>query len=313
VYKYRIGVILAVFVVTLFPAAHSQDLNSLIEQFGVKDLASQYLRPAADAVGYSFNSGLYHTAEVKQGLHVWVGARGVWTFVPSEQRSFTANLPSELTQFGYPEKVTTATVFGGKGAAITSTQGYGDYVFPDGIDQSSTYIIVPHIKVGSFLGFEVMFRGIPPVTFDDNVGKVSFFGAGLKFSPTSFIEDENNKFNIAVMGAVQQFKAGEYITVFNYNVNVHGSVDMEILTVFSGLGYEGYNIDANYTYTPDATTGNQLPGSLAETQSIGLEFFRRNLRYTVGVNFTLIPLVDLTADYSFGVQDNFSFGAGITF
>lgn len=293
--------------------SQAQDINTLAEKLGIKDLASEYLRPAADAIGYSFNSGLFHTAEVKEGLHVWIGLRGVWTFVPDDNLTFTAKLPEEITNFGYPNEVTTATVFGGKGAVLSSTNPeYDDIVLPDGINSQSTYLILPHVTFGSFAGFELMVRGIPPVTYDEKIGKISFIGAGLKWSPTSFTSKDNN-FDIAFMGAVQQFKTGEYITVSNYNVNAHASLDMGIITIFSGLGYEGYNIDVSYTYTPDINVSDDLPADLNQPQEITLDFFRRNLRYTVGANLTLIPLVNFTADYSFGVQDNFSFGAGITF
>lgn len=157
-----------------------------------------------------------------------------------------------------------------------------------------------------------MLRGIPPITFDKEIGKVSFFGAGLKFSPTSLMSDQNSTFHVAFMVAAQQFKTGDYLIVTNYNANVHGSIDLGPLTVFSGLGYESYNIAVSYTYTPPAGS-SALPGGLDVTQSIDLAFLRRNLRYTIGANVTLIPLVNFTMDYSFGVQDNFSFGAGITF
>ncbi len=305
---------IAIAVLFLFGAgrARAQNISDLLEDLGIQQMASGYLRPAADAIGYSFNSGLYHTAEVKKGAHVWVGVRGVWTFVPDNQKTFTATTPQELRQYGYAPNIETATVVGDKGAVLRSTNSqYPDIQLPDGINQQSVYFAMPHITVGSIAGFEVMLRGIPPVTFDPNVGKVSFIGAGLKFSPTSLMRGvRKSRLNIAFMGAVQQFKAGEYVTVSNYNINFHGSLDLGVLTAYSGLGYEGYDIDASYTYTP---TASNLPGGLNTKQKIDLTFFRTNLRYTIGANLTLIPMVNICADYSFGVQDNFSFGAGITF
>jgi uncharacterized protein DUF6588 len=310
----KFGFLAAITLLLLLPTGmRSQNISDLIKDLGIDQVAAGYLKPAADAVGYSFNSGLYHTAEVEQGLHLWVGVRGVWTFVPSEEMTFKAVLPPELAALGYPADITTATVFGDKGALITSSDPQNPEIqLPDGINQKSTYFILPHVTVGSFAGLELMLRGIPPVTFDKEIGKVSFFGAGLKFSPTSLVSAESSIFHVAFMVAAQQFNTGDYLVVTNYNANVHGSVDLGPVTLFSGLGYESYNIDVSYTYSPPVGSSN-LPIELDEPQSIELAFLRRNLRYTIGANVTLIPLVNFTADYSFGVQDNFSFGAGITF
>ena len=71
--------ILFLFTIALGTSAQSQNISDLLNDFGITEIARDYLQPAADAVGYSFNSGLYHTAEVEQGFNLWVGMRGVWT------------------------------------------------------------------------------------------------------------------------------------------------------------------------------------------------------------------------------------------
>ena len=43
-----------------------------------------------------------------------------------------------------------------------------------------------------------------------------------------------------------------------------------------------------------------------------LNFERRNLRFTVGSPLSLFELLDITAEYSFGIQDNLTIGLGLT-
>jgi len=98
--------------VCVFPSSSkTQALPDLIKQLGIEQLARDYLRPGADLLGYSFNSGLYHTAKVEQGFHLWLGLRGVIGYVPQTNKTFIAALPSEFTLLGYPSQISTATIF----------------------------------------------------------------------------------------------------------------------------------------------------------------------------------------------------------
>ncbi|GEM_PF-1504458 len=291
----------------------AQSIPDLVSELGIRELARDYLRPAADAVGYSFNSGLYHTARIDTGFSIWFGIKGVWTFIPDDQRTFTATIPAHLTQYGYPDRIVTATVAGGSGALLQSGRTdpsgkpYPDIRLPDGADLKNTFIVLPHVTIGSFAATELMLRGIPPITFDPEIGKISFFGAGLKHSPTQYIE---LPFDLAFMAAAQQFKIGRVMNVTNLAANVHASLPLGILEAFGGFGYESYSIKVAYEYTPD---GSGLPPGLDAVQSISLDFERVNFRFTAGVNVTFIPLVDLTLEYCIGVQDNLTLGAGIRF
>ena len=287
-----------------------QAIQDLVTTLGIQSLATEYLRPGAQAIGSSLNSGLFHTADVDSGFRFWIGLRGMWAYVPESERSFEAVLPQELVDLGYPSRITTATVFGGEGALLHSSRQdpatAPDIQLPGGTDLKQTFLIVPHVTLGSVAACEFMFRGIPPITFDPDIGKVSYYGFGVKHCPTKYI---HLPFALSVMGAIQQLKIGTVLEVTNWSLNAHASVPMGFLTLFGGVGYEQYGIDVAYTYTPPENTG--LPASLNQPLSIGMSFLGRNLRWTTGVTVSLIPHVDITADYSFGVQDNFTMGAGI--
>ncbi|MBN1448319.1 MAG: hypothetical protein JXA28_10350 [Bacteroidetes bacterium] len=287
------------------PRAQAQSLGDLIEQLGIQQLARDYLRPGVDAVGYTLNSAYAHTARVDTGFHVWVGAKAIATSIPEDDRTFVAKLPPELTALGYPSQVTTATVAGGDGAVIRSLTdpSQPEIALPNGTGLDNTLLFMPQISIGSLLGTELILRGLPPVTFDPEVGKISFYGAGLKHELTHYFD---SPIQLAIVAGMQQFEITDVVTGTGYAALLLGSVEMQMLTVFGGLGYEAYSIEVSYTAVP--------PPALGQTaENITLEFRRRNLRFSVGGALSLLSLLDLTAEYSFGEQDNIAVGVGLTF
>jgi hypothetical protein len=291
--------------------AAGQSMEDQLRLLGIEALARDYLRPGADAVGYSINSGLFHSAFVDTGLSLYIGLKGIWTLVPPADRSFTAMLPASMTSLGYPASVGTATIFGGDGAVLHSSQTdpggapLPDVALPDGVGLDQVFLFVPQATIGSLASTEIFLRGLPPVSYDAGVGDVSFYGIGLKHSPTGYIR---LPVDLAVMLAAQRFAIGDAVTATSYNAALIGSVPLGILEAYGGVGYEAYMLDVSYTYTPPA--GAALPDPLKQSQHVALDFRRRNLRFTVGVHITVLPLVDLDADYSFGIQDNVTIGAG---
>ena len=280
----------------------AQSLGDLVEQLGIQQLARDYLRPGVDAVGYTLNSGYAHTARVDSGFSVWVGAKVVTTFIPDDDRTFVAILPPELTQLGYPSRMVTATVAGDEGAVLRSTDpSQPEIQLPGGTSLQQTFLVMPQLSVGSFLGTEIILRGIPPVTYDPEVGKISFYGAGLKHELTHYFD---TPFALAIVAGVQQFEITDVVDGQGYAGMLLASVDAAMVTLFGGVGYEAYRIDVSY---------DPVPQSGVDPGPVTLEFQRRNLRFSVGGALTLLSLFDLTAEYSFGVQDNLAVGIGLHF
>lgn len=305
-YIRRIG-LLALLLVITGPAVRAQGISSLLEKVGINGFAEEYFRPAVDAVGYSFNGSLYHSAKVKEGTHFWVGVKGIWTVIPQEQRTFRTALGQDLKNLGYTDRET-PTVVGGAADSLRSTmQGVPSIPLPPGINQNTFFTPVPHITFGSVVGTEVMLRILPEMTVDERVGKVSMYGLGLKHEITSHFP---SPVNVSVMGFAQRFTLGPYVQSWNYSASLLASVPLGIMTVYGGVAYESYDLKLSYTYQPPATAS--VPDPLKEPFTMNLDYSRKNVRKTLGVNFTLIPLLDLNAEYSFGVQNSFSLGAGIT-
>jgi hypothetical protein len=296
------GILAVVFYFSLPSAAQAQDFEGLIEQLGVQELARDYLRPGVDAVGYSINSGFSHTANVDTLFHVWIGAKIISTFIPELDRTFTAKLPALLVEQGYPVEFQTATVVGGEGATISSQNSSNPPItFPDGTGLNSFLIAMPQISFGPIVGTDIILRGLPPSSFDDKVGKFSFYGAGLKHEMTHYLDVP---FDLALVAGYQQFTIGDVVDGNSLAGMLQAGKEFGGLTFFGGIGYESYNIDMTYT-SADGVQG--LP-----SQTISLNFHRRNLRFTVGSALSLFSLMDITAEYSFGIQDNLVIGLGLT-
>ncbi len=281
----------------------AQSLNDLVEQLGIEELARDYLRPGVDAIGYTMNSGYAHTARVDTAFHVWMGAKGIITFIPDAQQTFVGRLPGVLVDQGYPAQVTTATVVGNKGSVLRDeTDPVGpEIILPDGTGLQQTFLLLPQVSFGPVLGTDVILRGLPPVTYDTEIGKVSFYGAALKHELTHFYDAP---FQIAVLAGYQQFEITDAVSGSSLSGMLLASKEFGFFSLFGGVGYEAYAIDVSYTYMPEDPT--------AQPEDITLEFRRRNLRFTVGGALTLLPLVDITAAYSFGEMDNLTLGVGLS-
>jgi hypothetical protein len=294
------GFLLAAAGMFMVAPAQAQDLNDLIERLGVKEMARDYLRPGVDAVGYSINSGYSHTAKVDSAFHVWIGAKLITTYIPDADRSFVAKLPAELTGLGYPGSFETATVVGGEGATITSSDPSQPPIdFPDGTGLSAFITAMPQVSFGPVLGTDIILRGLPPSRFDDKVGEFSFYGGGIKHELTHYFDVP---FALAVVAGYQMFSIGDVVDGSSVAGLVQGSVAFGGVTLFGGLGYEAYDIDVSYTPTDQTITGGPIT----------LNFHRRNLRFTFGGALSLFSLLDITAEYSFGVQNNLTLGFGLT-
>jgi hypothetical protein len=284
--------------------ASAQSLNDLVEQLGIQQLARDYLRPGADAIGYTINSGYAHTAQIDTSFHLWIGVKGITTFIPPDQGSFVGKLPDVLVAAGYPAQVTTATVVGGSGSVLRSQTdpSQPEIVLPDGTGLKQVSLILPQVSFGPVLGTDIILRGLPPVTYDTEIGKVSFYGAALKHELTHFFD---SPVDVALLAGYQSFDMSDAISGNSLNAMFIASRAFGMITVFGGLGYEAYGIDVSYTFTPEDPSVPQ--------EDITLEFRRRNLRLSFGGAVTLLSLLELTGEYSIGEMDNLTIGMGLTF
>lgn len=166
---------------------------------------------------------------------------------------------------------------------------------------------MPQVSVGLPFKTEVMVRMIPEYEVD-KVGKVSFFGFGVKHNLDQYIPIPLFPVDISAQFGMQQFKIGDIVESNHTAWNIQASKKLGIglsITPYIGFGMESSSMDISYLVEG---TGTILDGEKVDFALDGDNSFRT----TVGVNLTLL-LVTINADYSMGEYDAVTVGAGITF
>ena len=127
---------------------------------------------------------------------------------------------------------------------------------PPGVDMSTIIAAVPQFEIGSLWGTEALIRFIPPVEFDPNVGKFSFWGFGLKHSISQYFPER--WFDMAIQGVYQgtnlkntvgftESKLDASATIWSGNVHVSKEW-WDMFAVYTGLNYEYIDVTSTYTY-----------------------------------------------------------------
>jgi len=209
---------------------------------------------------------------------------------------------------------------------------------PPGVNMSKIIAAVPQIEIGSWHGTELLIRFIPPVEFDQNVGRFSFWGVGLKHSLSQYFPER--WFDVAVQGVYQgtnltntvgltQAKLDADATIFS--ANIHASKNLwEMLDIYTGLAYESISVSTKYIYTlpqetqvelgllpPPPTEGQpsipttEQPGDQQPQTSV-VSSTNTNVRWTIGASFVYGP-ARIALDYSVSTFNIFSAGLSFTF
>jgi len=209
---------------------------------------------------------------------------------------------------------------------------------PPGVNMNTLIAAVPQFEIGSFLGTEALIRFVPPVEFDKNVGRFSFYGFGLKHSLSQYFGDTT--VHVAIQGVYQHTSLENNVGITDskleavaniYNANIHASKRLfGFLDVFAGVSYQ--NIDAVSTYTyvlpqeiqialgllpapaepgqPSVPTAEQ-PGDSKPQQSI-VNAGNTNLTLVLGLTGQIGPL-RVFADYNISQFSIFSGGVEVVF
>ncbi|MBI5217081.1 MAG: hypothetical protein HY960_15100 [Ignavibacteriae bacterium] len=259
-------------------AQDTSDIASKIKSYG--DAAVKgWLGPFEDAFGAGMNSGWYQTANVDDGLSLFVGAKFMIAPVPDESKYYFNSVSgkNEPTFFG-PDSGS-----GLKGTGLS----YGGF-------------LTPQLTIGNYYGTRVMIRFLPTVTIED-VGDVSFFGFGVQHSISKHLPAEL-PVDLAAAFGYQSFKVGSVLDASSFMFGAQASKSFSIIDLYAGLAYESSSMTVSYTYNPPA------PASPTNI-SFDLEG-KNNFRFTAGLNVNLF-IFKLHADYSLASQPVATVGIGL--
>jgi hypothetical protein len=277
----------------------AQSLQERLEKFG-EDFSKGYTAPFVDAFGASLNSGWYSTANVEDGLDIFVGVKAMLMPIPDDGKTFNIASPYD----GVIQQVPTA--FGSKDeiAISNAPANVEPNKYPGGFDFSLAPMLVPHLSVGNIFGTRVMLRWLPPVKLGD-MGDFSFFGLGVQHSLNRYIPVL--PLDVSAMVAYQNLSLGDILTTKAFTFGAQASKTFAILTVYGGVAYESSTM--SFTYTATYTDPNNT--SVTVTKPVAFDISGTNsARATVGIALSL-AIIKINADYSFASQPVASVGFGI--
>jgi len=267
------------------------------------DNAEGYLRPLADAIGTSLNSGLYQSAYIpKDGRYFSLDLGVMSGLFSDDDRTFKATTPEGFS----PQQNVTAPTIVGSGNAVEVAGDAETAVFlPGGCDLSSFSLAAPQLRFGSIYGTEALLRYFSlNMGGDTEFGSLSLFGIGLRHSISQYL---NEDFPVQLAGGFfwQTFKLGEneagddLISASAFTVGVQASRRFGRGFVFAepyaGLSLDQHSVKVDYQFedgedTIDIDYGSSTSG-----------------RFTIGVSGRL-AIVKGHIDYSVASQNSVSFG-----
>lgn len=199
-----------------------------------KENAESYLQPLANSMGAGLNSGFFNTARVLKPFRPSVMLGSTIVMIPSGDKKFTAKSPSSELYYDAEE---TATIFGKNGSVFRSKFGsYNDIRLPKGANLDMLAVPLATVSLGLPKGNEILLRGFPSVELSKDIGKIGFWGIGLKHSIDQYF---TKLFPVdwSVQGVYQQMSIGDLLSLntMEFNTQVSKSFFNDYCIRSSGL------------------------------------------------------------------------------
>jgi len=319
----------------VFLLATPQDADGLI---------GEYMDAFFRGFGYGLNNGWYNTAKVhkKLGFEFLITLNNA--FVPSEDKFFTLD-PSRYSSVSLAPGETDdqlPTFFGPKqpGPLLRfDNPAIGVPVVensPSGVDLGDALpldaVPVPMVQagIGLFMGTDLKVRYAPPIKIEGF--KTSLLGFALQHSITQHIPafGEKAPVDISIIASWADINAeldindqtsagGGDITGQNqkgemdvkaWSVQALVSKKLAVLTLYGGLGWNGYNgdFDLKGTYVITPIVGNPL--TLVDPVSV--DSSGSNFKATAGARLKF-GVFALFADYTYNEYNLLTLGLGVSF
>ncbi len=323
--------------IVLLVSSLFSDIQESLEKFGVEN-GQAYIKPFVTAYGTNINTGLYNTAKVLNPFRFGLFINTMLAFVPDKDKAFLPSRPDmymddplnpgEIIYLYEEPTEETATVFGEDGGDIVhnsllddpellATLGLSqddvnalDISLPDGTNLPAVLLMVPQFHLGLPAGNELMIRGFPKYKISKDIGKIGFWGIGLKHSISQYIPLV--PIDLAVQGVYQSLFLGDILVLNNFALNAEISKKLLMWTLYAGLGYEQTKLKAEYE--TEIQVYNEISNSF-DSELIDIDFEiegDNNFRTTFGIRYSLF-LLKFYADYTLSDYSAFNAGFGVSF
>ncbi len=323
--------ILVLFIIGVFLLEAGETIQEKLEKFGEEN-GKLYIQPLVTAFGSNLNSGLFNTAKVLKPYRFGIMFNAQLAFFPKEAEIFAAVRPdlyvnvngTDIPIYAEPT-IESASVFGVKGGTfhlnrdelpqeVIDEFNDADLNMPNGAQNTTEIpfvpLVIPQVNFGLPYGNELMFRYLPPVELNEQMGSLSFWGLGLKHSIDQYLLGVI-PIDLAAQIAYQQFKITDIMTVNAFAFNAQVSKKLAMFTFYGGLGYESTTLNAKYETTVTVLDANNN----ATTEEINIDFDikgENDVRATIGFRYSILVL-KLFADYSICKYPVANFGFGLSF
>lgn len=230
-------------------------------------------------------------------------------------------------------RVNTATVFGGEGSGFVIPKEYlrqnvqgidsatlaslpSQLALTPGTNQNYVAAAVPQLTIGSLWNSEMLVRYIPPVVFDVNVGRFSFFGIAVKHAFTNWFEDPF--IDAAVQAGFQHSTIDNEVGVTKAKLeantdllafNIHASRRFGMFEPYIGVSYESLESEGSYTFTLPQNIKDEI-GYDIDPQTVPVTLSDSAVKATFGLTAHVGPL-QLFA--SAGLTKHLIFSGGLSF
>jgi len=244
--RFRLWGVLCALVIALLglPNLASAQLDANLGALA-EDNVRGYLQPLAGAVSGTLNSSIFQTGHVpteRPSFHFQANVMGVSfsdddrTYRPTDPTGF---ISTEGADFEAPTIIGSLESIGQNGEAGTVLH------HPGGFDLENFTLASPQLEVSGY-GSRAVLRWISLDLGDADLGSLELLGFGLQHSISQYIPD--SPIDLAVGGFFQTFSIGDDIVDSKmYHFNVTGSKRYGVLEPYVGVGFDSFDMDANYT------------------------------------------------------------------
>ena len=328
--------------------------KKLLEEYSLQlfgNNASGFMGPLVIVSNVGANHGFYHSAEmpVKDQLSFEFSIQTVYTTVRNDERSYTGTLPIDTISTDsdilrlfkvlslmpardagkLSNTMTTATVFGGLGSWFHVPKEYLKLVPPDqlknlpdslqltnGTNQQTVIAALPQLRIGTWKSTDILFRYVPPVTFDKNVGKFSFFGVAVRHGFTNWFRRhyvdaalQVSYQHSTISNVVGTTRAQLDAATDMWSINLHASRRFGWFEPFAGISYENLFSTGTYVFTLPQTIKDQI-GYDIDPQTAHISLSDHAFKGTIGATAVIGP-VDVFV--STGISKHVILGGGVSY
>lgn len=208
-----------------------------------------YLTPLSTALSATMNSSVFKTGHVpKSGASIHLQANIMGVTFDDEDRTYN---PSDPVGFQSTESVDAPTVIGDTQAVEQQGEAGTRLWHPGGFDVENFTVAAPQLEIAGFMGTRAIFRWISLDLGDTDLGKLELFGVGVQHSISQYL-DPDFPIDLAVGGFYQNFDIGDgLIDTQMFQFMVTGSKQYGVLEPYLGLGFDTFDMKADYTDEQD--------------------------------------------------------------